>query len=1173
MPPKTQKTIEETYQKLSQREHILLRNGMYIGSVDKSLEELWAWDNGRGRMTKRMLEFSPAFLKIFDEVLTNATDHAARDPNVTMIKVDFDTETGEICVWNNGSGVPVVMHKDHNVYVPELIFGQLLSGSNYDDSQDRTGAGTNGIGIKCTNIFSKRFVVETIDSENGLKFVQEYKDNMSVVGKPKITKNSGKSYTKITFLPDYSRFKMSGLEKDTVALLSKRVYDCIACTEPHVGVFLNGQKLKGKGLVDYAKYFFGDSDSTPAFFNEMIVAKSGKTELVWEIIVTPSDKFDQVSFVNGNSTYAGGKHVDHIMYQITSRLKTLLETKKKLKDVKPMFIKERIFLFLRATVINPAFSSQTKEYLTTPPKDFRTKIELSDKFIDRLWKSPIIDDIVQYCKLKETLDLAKTTDGKKKNRVFIPKLEDALWAGTAKSNQCTLVLTEGDSAKTFAMWGRSVVGPERWAVFPLRGKFLNFRDATVQQLMNNEEINNLKQIIGLKQGKEYKDTSDLRYGKVMLLTDADADGSHIKGLLMNFIHAQWPSLLRLSTPFLQTLRTPIVKAVRGKQVVEFFTQQDYEAWRERTDNAKNYQIKYFKGLGTSTKEDAKSTFSRIDQLQVDYYYKNKGCDDAILLAFGKDRNVAAGGAGAETAVVKCSDKRKQWLGNYNRHNYIGADEKLVSYQDFINKELIHFSIYDNLRSIPSLCDGLKPSQRKIMYYMLSRKITKSMKVAQLSGYISAETSYHHGETSLQQAIIGMAQNFVGTNNINLLYPDGNHGSRMAASGKDAASPRYIFTRLERIAQAIFHPHDMALLNYLDDDGQKIEPEWYIPVIPMILVNGCEGIGTGYSTTVPPHNPVDIISNIRRIIKGEQPLAMQPYFKGFGGEVVELENGSWMTTGRWKRISDYQVQITELPVGTAITPYKEFLESLVVEGGGAKKSAGAGSAGAGGATKTKRQHTVVLKDVQNKTTDENTGINFLIEFKDMTVLDKLVKAGTLTKELKLSKTFSTNNMYLFDDNLAPLRYATTNDILLDFCDIRMEFYTKRRKYMIKQLTEELTFLKAKVRFISEYIDGTLDINRKRKADVIRLLESRDYPKHTVATRADDTDAADTDADGADGADGAYDYLIRMQLVSLTREKIDQLNAETERKEKELKTLKRKTDGDLWIEDLEAIESLL
>jgi DNA topoisomerase-2 len=1120
------KTIEETYQKMSQELHVLKRPGMYIGSTKKTVEELWVFDNNQKKMMKKMVEYTPGFLKIFDEVLTNALDHSARDSTVDKIKLDYDKSTGYITIYNNGSGIPVVEHKEHKVYVPELIFGQMLSGSNYDDTQSRTGAGMNGLGIKVSNLYSTKFIVETIDSERGLKFVQEYNNNMSNKAKPKITKNGQKSYTQITFLPDYKRFEMKGLEDDTILLLNKRIYDCVACTQAHVSIFLNGEKIKGKGLLDYAKYFFDDTSRSLVY--EQVQQKVNNVNFLWEYIVVPWEHYEQVSFVNGNSTYQGGKHVDYIMYQIISKLKSLLETKKKLKDIKPAMIKERMFLFLRSTIINPQFSSQTKEQLTTQSKDFGCKVEVSNKFIDKLWKSSIIEDIVNIYKMKESIDLAKKTDGTKKNKIYIPKLEDALWAGTVKSDLCTLILTEGDSAKTFALWGRSVMerGVEKIGIMPLRGKVLNVRDATAQQLISNEEINNLKQIIGLKQDIEYANTSQLRYGKIMILTDSDVDGSHIKGLLVNFFHAYWPSLIKLN--FIQTLRTPIIKAIKGKKIIEFYTEQDYIKWKKSGVNASSFQIRYFKGLGTSTKEDAKDTFRNMESLKIDYYYKNNNCDESILLAFEKDKNIKLKKNSENEDFVRCTDKRKEWLSKYNKDLYVEASEKKVSFQDLIHKELIHFSIYDNLRSIPSMCDGLKPSQRKILYYMLSKNITKSIKVAQLSGYVSAETSYHHGEASLQQAIISMAQDFIGSNNINLLVPDGNHGSRLN-SGKDAASPRYIFTYLSPITQFIFHPSDTPLLKFMNDDGQPIEPEWYVPVIPMVLVNGCEGIGTGYSTYIPPHNPQDIIDNIIRIMDSKPPLPMTPYFRGFGGNVIDMGEGNYVTQGKWERISDGQIKVTELPIGTWVTPYKEFLESLV-ENSTTKKD-----------TIKKK---FVLKDVTNKTTDENYGICFIIDFKHSSDLDKMIENDTLMKELKLTKSFNTNNMYLFDDNTIPVKYKTTLDILLDFYDMRMEYYSKRKDYLTNKLQSELIMVKAKARFIEEYINGTLDINRKSSNYILSLLEEKKFPKHN----------------------DEYDYLVKLPLISLTEEKINELNDQIQKKTSELNTLMNMTNKDIWRQDL-------
>lgn len=1135
MPPKT---IEETYKKLSQREHVLHRPGMYIGSIKKQMEELWV-PNQEFKMEKKMLEYSPGFMKIFDEVLTNATDHSFRDSTVTQIKVDYNKETGEISVWNNGSGIPVIKHKEHDMYIPELIFGHMLSGSNYNDSDTRTGAGTNGLGSKVSNVYSKKFKIETLDSNSKLKFTQEFSDNMINKTPAKITKNSGKSYTNITFTPDYNRFEMTGLEDDTILLINKRVLDCIACTNANVQVCLNGEKLKGKGLLDYTKYFFDETKIFSESFAEKYKSKGGESiEYTWEYAIVPYSHFEQVSFVNGNSTIQGGKHVDYIMYQIVSKLKTLLETKKKLKDVKPNFIKDKMFLFLRATVANPSFNSQSKEQLTTASKDFGCRVDVSDKFIDKLWKSSIVEDIVEFCKMKETMDVAKKTDGSKKNKIYIPKLEDALWAGTAKSEQCTLILTEGLSAMTFAMWGRSVVGPERYGALPLKGKLLNIRDASASQLINNEEINNLKQIIGLKQGKEYTSTKELRYGKVMFLTDADCDGTHIKALLLNFFHSNWPSLVKLD--FIQTLRTPIVKAIHGKRVLEFFTEQDYHKWQNSGINTKNYQIKYFKGLGTSKKEDAQDNFKRLDELKINYYYKDAKCDDSIILAFEKDKNVEK-----NNDTVSCSDQRKRWLAKYDKNSYIDTKEKKVSYQDLIHKELIHFSIYDNSRSIPSLCDGLKPSQRKILHYMLKNNITKSIKVAQLSGYVSAETGYHHGEASLQGAIINMAQDFVGTNNINLLYPDGNFGSKLIG-GKDAASPRYIFTKLCDITQLIFDKRDLPLLTYLNDDGMPIEPEWFMPIIPMVLVNGCEGIGTGYSTFIPPYNPKDIIGNLLRILDGETPLPMTPYFRNFNGTLLQTEPGSYITKGKWERLSDTQIKITELPVGCWVTTYKEFLESLIENNSSNSKTP----------NKKPAKQTIVLKDVQNKTRDENDSICFIVEFKNSKDLDELINTNTLEKFIKLTKTFGTNNMYLFSDDLILTKYKTPDDILLDFYDIRIEYYELRRTHLIKCLDNELLILNSKIRFINEYMNGDLDINRKTKSFIIQLLENKKYPK--IASNDEIL---------------SFDYLIRMQLISLSFEKIKELELDRDSKQTQLTVLKSKTNKDLWKDDLDKLLKMI
>ncbi len=1089
------KTIEETYEKLSDTEHILKRPDMYIGDVKRQSHFTWAF---KETMKKEEVKYSDGFIKIFDEIITNALDHSMRDSTLSQIKVSYDQKSGVICVFNNGEGIPVVIHKEHNIYVPELIFGHLRSGSNYDDTATRIGAGTNGIGSNCTNIFSKMFCVETVDSTRGLKFEQTYEDNMTKVGTPKITKTKVKGYTKITFLPDYSRFCMKALDADTVKMIDKRVYDCVLCTPPKVKITLNDLEIKGKGITDYIKFFTSEKP---------IIETHEDSCYIWEYAVIPHDSFEQVSFVNGNSTQSGGKHVDYILNQIVAKLKTMIEQKRKIKDIKSSLIKDSIFLFLRATVKNPRFNSQTKDTLTTQSKDFGTKVEVSDKFVERLYKTCIVENAITVHNSKQTSQLAKQTDGKKLNRIHVPKLEDALWAGTSKSDQCSLILTEGDSAKTYAVWGSSVVGNERFGIFPLKGKCLNVRDATIEQLANNEEINNIKKIIGLKHGEVYTDTKSLRYSRVIMLADADVDGIHILGLFINFIHHFWPSLIKLNPSFIQTIKTPIIKAIKNKKAKEFFSQAQYDDWK-RNNNTSGFNIRYFKGLGTSTKEDAKETFKKIDTLRVDYYYNNSQCDRGILLAFDKDKN--------SKSTVKCSDMRKEWLGKYDKNSNIDLVQTRISYSEFVHKQLIHFSVYDNLRSIPSICDGLKPSQRKILYHMLKKNIVSSIKVAQLSGYISAEIGYHHGEASLQQAIVNMAGDFIGTNNINLLFPDGNFGSRLAGSA-DAASPRYIYTHLRDVSFSIFDKRDLPLLDFIQDDGMEVEPEWFIPVIPMILVNGCSGIGTGFSTFVPQYNPIDIIKNLMLMLDSKPPQMMFPYFKDFKGKVLNTAEGEFEIRGIFRRTKNI-VNITEIPAGMWLTNYKEFLESLMT-----------------------KESKFKLLDVKNLSKDENTDINFQIE------LQSELSDDTLYKNLKLIKKINTNNMYLSNKDKILKKYDNVLDIIQEYFPIRLEFYSKRRDCLLKKLHEECEINRNKWRFITMYIDGSIDINRKGKAEIDTVLEENRFMK----------------------IDMGYKYLTSMQIISLSKEKLNQLEEVCKGIEIQIEYYKNTDAMELWKLDLKEL----
>jgi len=1082
MAPKSIKSIEETYQKKSQLEHVLHRPGMYIGDTSHFTTERWIIENGV--FIKKTVTTSPGLYKIFDEIFTNATDHSQRDPTMKRIEITFDNN--QITILNDGQGIPIEIHKELGKYVPEIIFGEFHTSSNYDDTEARTVGGLNGYGSKLTNAFSKLFTVEICDSKN--HYTQTWSNNMTTKTQAQVVPKKGKSFTKISFIPDYQRFGMTGMDPDTTAVFLSRVYEGSAITNKNVNIFFDQQKIPVKNFEDFVNLFVGKTPRVYTKINDR-----------WEIavVLNPYDKFSQVSFVNGISTTEGGTHVDYIVNQIVYSLKESIEKKAKDTVIRPAYIKDNILIFVNCLIENPTFSSQTKENHVTKVNKFGSTAKLTEETIKKIEKLGITANVIDIAKAKENKSLAKT-DGKKQFRLSgIPKLDDANKAGGVEGFKCKLILTEGDSAKASAIAGLSVIGRDYYGVFPLRGKLLNVRDATPAQILKNEEINCLKKILGLQQGKEYTSTKSLRYGGILIFTDADNDGSHIKGLIINFIHSFWPSLLKLDS-FVSSIITPIVKVSKGKTIIPFYNQDDFTTWKNVNDT-KTWQIKYYKGLGTSTAVEAKEYFTNLTKQTIVYSF-TETTDQDLVKAFKK---------GFE-------DDRKEWIkastGKVNSLNFSVLQQ---SYTQFVNHELINFSIADLERSIPNMMDGFKPSQRKVLYACIKKGLHSDIKVAQLSGYISEHTSYHHGEVSLQGTIVNMAQDFVGSNNINLLYPSGAFGTRLLG-GKDSGSPRYIFTRLMPITKVLFNESDNKLLDYLEDDGFTIEPKYYIPIIPMILVNGSEGIGTGYSTNIPCYNPDEIIANLKLLIdsdgKAEQK-SLFPWYRGFKGTIEESE-GKFITTGVYK-VSGTTVEVTELPIGKWTQTYKEFLETLVEAN--------------------------EIIDYRNNCDDTNVSFKIVMQ---KTVIDQLVAKNEMIKKLKLTSIINTTNMHVFDENCKIKKVTTPEELIYRFYKVRKELYIKRKEYLIKQLTDSLKLLDSKIKFIELIISEQIVVFNKKKDFIIKQIESFNLLK----------------------IDNSYDYLLDLKLWTLTAEKIEALKKESEKMQETLEKLQTTTISQMWKSEL-------
>ncbi len=1129
MAKKTQ-DLGHQYQKKDLHQHIYETPDTYVGGCDLIEESLPVLDETGSKIHFKEVEYIPALYNIFNEILVNARDQVIRlqshrsssDVPVTTIKVEIDASSGMISVMNDGSGIDVAPHpteknsKGKTMYIPEMIFGHLLTSTNYDKDEKKVVGGKNGYGAKLTNIFSTYFKIETVDHVRRKKYTQEFTNNMKDSSKPKVSDNSRKPYTKISWIADFARFGLSGYSEEMIQQMVRRTYDIAGITDKSVSVYLNGKRLSVKDFKGYSEMY----TDTPLLYVEI--------DPRWSLGISLStEKFEQVSFVNGIMTSKGGKHVDCITKQLTSMLQTHIKRRAK-KEINETYIKNYLKIFLSCMIENPSFDSQTKERLITTPGKFGSKPIITDKVVKQILdKTDLMERVISFTEFKLHKE-TKKTDGQKRSRLRdIPKLDDANWAGGPKSSQCTLILTEGDSAKTMAVSGLSVIGRDKYGVFPLRGKVLNVKEASHTQIMNNAEITNLKKILGLVSGKIYKDTSSLRYGKVMIMTDQDHDGSHIKGLVMNVFHTMWPSLLEMN--YITSMITPIVKVSKGKKTLSFYTLTEYEEWSQETLDSHTYKVKYYKGLGTSSAQEAREYFA---ELKMNNYIHTEETDQTMHLAFSK----------AE------ADGRKEWLKQYDVDVILDHTVSEVPINDFINKELIHFSNSDTFRSIGSVYDGLKPSQRKILYACVKRNLYKEIKVAQLSGYVSETSAYHHGEASLQSTIVGLAQTFVGSNNLNLLEPNGQFGTRIMG-GADCASARYIHTELSKVVQRLFRKEDMPLLTYNEDDGVSVEPIYYLPIIPLVLVNGMNGIGTGFSSTVPKYSVEDIVMNLRRRLHGQGYEPIHPSYRGFQGSIVQVDTKNYMSKGVYRVVNDTTLEITELPLGKWTEDYKKFLDTLLPEEGKKKPE-------------VKKKATKTIVDYVNHSSDTNIhftvkvpkGFIQSLQWSEDPHVDGIEKYFKLTT----SKGLSLTNMHLYNGKQQITKYHSINAIMDDFYEARYELYVSRKEYQVKDLQTKLCIVDAKIRFIQEVMDETIILYRQKRESIVSVLRSKEYPcvidKQIVEDQGDNK---------------GYDYLLKMSLYVFTEEEIHKLQEEHASLMTNYETLLSMSIEEIWMSELDEL----
>ena len=857
-----------------------------------------------------------------------------------------------------------------------------------------------------------------------------------------------------------------------------------------VSVYLNGTKLPAQTIQQYGKYFTTSKNS--------LLIKTKECE----VLLLPSTiGFRFTAFTNGVINAGGGLHVsswsDTIFKKISSKFKTLSK-----KDIKPFFQ-----LIINAKLPNPEFSDQSKSRLVSPS----VKAVFNDIHLKKVMKWEVIDNIKQIVHQKDLLNLKKIE--RKIRRPNINGYDRANKCNSTHSKQCTLILCEGLSAKTFAVVGLQTgiqwdgchqKGRDWFGIYPLKGKLLNVKNASCKSIAENKEIVDIIKICGLKTDTDYTQEgafNSLQYGKIMIIADADHDGTHIASLILNVFHTLFPTLLKRTKPFLYSMKTPIIKLRHNRQEHIFYQEEEYKQFLRSLTTEGKLNIKYYKGLGTSTDNEIKECFGK----KLVYFNQDLQADHNMNKVFSSTQTNA----------------RKVWLQSFDaKQTLIDLNHPVnpLNITDFLDKQHRQFSIYDCSRSIPNVIDGLKTSQRKIIYSIFKKNLfkpQKPMKVAQLGGYVAEQTHYHHGEMCLFDTIIKLTQSFVGSNNIPYLEEHGQFGSR-SMGGKDAASARYIFTRGCAHLKHIFNKQDSNIIPYEYNESTPIEPTYYIPIIPMLLINGCSGIGTAWSTSIPSYNPAEIINYLLEWLNDPTyTKELIPFYKEFKGRIEKVKPNSFMSYGCFTELKNGWTEITELPVGMWIDKYKNHLESLLEK----KK----------------------IKSFKNYSTKNK------IHFK--------IKPNYTLKptydNLKLKKPITTTNLVAFNEHQVLTKFKSISDIIHHYATCRLSYYQKRKEYILKQYKLELLILTNVQRFIKHIITQKLKLHLLDATQIQTYMDEHKFYKKNKS----------------------YEYLIGMSLRECTKQKIAQLATKIKQINQNLKHLTKQSPKNIWKGELVHLLSII
>lgn len=1088
--------MEKQYKALSFIDHVILRYSMYMGSVDTEKRDEWVFDEVQGKMLKKEnVLYNAGLLKILYEVVDNVIDNSKIENNPTTI-LKFNMTEDTITVKNNGKSIPIRKEDigtGRELYIPTVIFGVPHTGSNFNEDREDT-IGMNGLGVKLTNIMSTEFAVTCFD--DGKKFTQKWSNHMKEVSKESVKeiKKKPAMTTIVEFKPDMKFFNIESL-LDFQELIYSRLMS-ISAIESNLKIFFNDKLVKCNDFKSYVKLFTGDSK---------IYHDKSALDFEYCIGVSRTGTFEHQSFVNTQRTLSDkSTEVKMITKKIGGIISEYLKEKNKSSPIRlnSALFMNYLFIFVNMRMKNPQFSTQSKDELISNVDKIAGKLD-GKKIIATLKKNGVIQELENELQSKvwNTTQSALNTTVKRQ-QINIPKLDDAHDAGTKRSSDTMLFLVEGDSAKTMVTTGMSIIGHKKYGVFPLKGKVLNVIGATPKKLSGNAEISNIMKILGLNFGKKYEteeERATLRYGMVCLLCDADTDGYHITGLLITFFQHFWPALLRSN--FIKRFVTPIVKASKGpKQIKYFFTMDSFNS--DSTVNTQ-WNVKHLKGLGTSTREETLKYFKHIQESHLKHMSVDEETEGLVKHIFDPAD----------------STWRKNWLTTPNNEQRLDYSESLMNISSFLKTEMHDYSTYNIKRAIPSVIDGFKVSQRKIIHACFNKfgsNNSTTFKVAQLASHAAAITNYAHGEESLQKTIVGMAQSYSGSNNLPLLSEDGAFGTRME-NGGDSASARYIYTNFRSYATTLINETSPDVLTYLVEENTSVEPEFYVPTLPLVLINGANGIGTGFRSLVPCFNPDVIRQNIVNKLQGREIIPLIPWYGGTykTNNKTRLENKQYVFEGNIKSTGT-QIIIDELPIGVSICQYKDDVLTKLVESG------------------------KINKFITDHTSENEP--KFIV----YGYAGKKDDQAELINVFKLRNTISANCMYLLDQHGLVCKFDSPEAIFEYWFDIRSEYIRKSFNHNVTVMEEEIKLVSMKLKFI--------------KLVTEKVLELRNIERDIVVQRLNDEFEISPEYS---------DKFLQMSLISITKERYVKLANDLHELEVKLAQFKTRTFSEIFLEETEIV----